>query len=98
MNENWNVPDTSQRGTTLVGFIAGLVMLVLTFTTVLALAVAGFLIMLFCLLVIERNVRKVGRAGLESITGGMHGGALKGMFGNAGRRWRERWQRDDDTN
>jgi len=81
-----------------VGFVAGLAMLVLTFTSVLAAAVAGFLIMLFCLLVIERNVRKVGRAGLESITGGVPGGALKGMFGNAGRRWRERWQRDDDTN
>ena len=25
--------------------------------------------MLFCLLVIERNVRKIGRAGLESLTG-----------------------------
>ena len=47
--------------------------------------------------VIERNVRKMGRAGLESITGSMSGGALKGMFGSAGRRWRERWQRDDDT-
>lgn len=80
-----------------VGFVGGLVLLVLTFTTVLALAVAGFLIMLFCLLVIEQNVRKVGRAGLESITGSMSGGALKGVFGNAGKRWRERWQRDDDT-
>jgi len=79
-----------------VGFLAGFVLMVFTFASVLALAVAGFLIMLFCLLVIERNVRKVGRAGLESITGSMRGAALKGMFGNAGRRWRERWQRDDD--
>jgi hypothetical protein len=79
------------------GCVLGLVLLVLTFTSVLALAVAGFLIMLFCLLVIERNVRKMGRAGLESLTGSMSGGALKGMFGSAGRRWRERWQRDDDT-
>jgi hypothetical protein len=53
--------------------------------------------MLFCLLVIERNARKIGRAGLESLTGNIRGGALKGMFGNAGQRWRERWQRDDDT-
>jgi len=80
-----------------VGFVLGLVLLVATFTSVLALAVSGFLVMLFCLLVIERNVRKMGRAGLESITGSMGGGALKGMFGSAGRRWRERWQRDDDT-
>jgi Protein of unknown function (DUF3040) len=79
------------------GFVAGLVLLVMTFTSVLALGVVGFLIMLFCLLVIERNVRKMGRAGLESLTGTLPGGALKGAFGNAGRRWRERWQRDDDT-
>lgn len=81
----------------IVGLVAGLVLLVLTFTTVLALAVVGFLVMLFCLLVIERNVRKVGRAGLESIAGTLSGGSLKGAFGNAGRRWRERWQRDDDA-
>jgi hypothetical protein len=79
------------------GFIAGLLILLSTFTSVLALGVVGFLIMLFCLLVIERNVRKMGRAGLESITGSLHGGALKGVFGETGRRWRERWNRDDDS-
>ncbi len=80
-----------------LGFVAGLVLLIATFTSVLALGVVGFLVMLFCLLVIERNVRKMGRAGLESLTGSMPGGALKGMFGDAGQRWRERFQRDDDT-
>ncbi len=80
------------------GFVVGLVVLLATFTSVLALGVVGFLIMLFCLLVIERNVRKMGRAGLESLTGNVRGGgALKGIFGDAGRRWRERWNRDDDT-
>ena len=80
-----------------LGVFAGLVLLILTFAEYTWLALLGFLIMLGCLLVIERNVRKVGRAGLESITGTLPGGALKGMFGTAGRRWRERWQRDDDT-
>jgi Protein of unknown function (DUF3040) len=79
------------------GFVAGLVVLLTTFTTVLALGVVGFLIMLFCLLVIERNVRKIGRAGLESLTGSLRGGALKGLFGETGRRWRERFNRDDDA-
>ena len=79
------------------GFIGGLLILLATFTSVLALGVVGFLIMLFCLLVIERNVRKMGRAGLESITGSLRGGALKGVFGETGRRWRERWNRDDDA-
>jgi hypothetical protein len=80
-----------------VGFVAGLVMLVMTFTTVLALGIVGFLVMLLCLLVIERNVRVMGRAGLESLTGSLRGGALKGVFGPTARRWRERWQRDDGT-
>ena len=80
----------------LLGLVVGLALLVTTFTSVLPVAVLGFLVMLFCLLVIEHNVRKMGRAGLESITS-LPGGALKGMFGNAGRRWRERWQRDDDA-
>jgi Protein of unknown function (DUF3040) len=79
------------------GFIVGLLILLATFTSVLALGVVGFLIMLFCLLVIERNVRKMGRAGLESLTGSLRGGALKGVFGETGRRWRERWNRDDDS-
>jgi hypothetical protein len=67
-----------------------------TFTSVLALGIVGFLIMLGCLLVIERNVRMMGRAGLESLTGSLRGGVLKGTLGNASRRWRERWQRNDD--
>jgi hypothetical protein len=79
-----------------LGLVAGLALLVVTFTSVLPLAVGGFLIMLFCLLVIEHHVRKMGRAGLESLTAA-RGGALKGMFGNAGKRWRDRWQRDDDA-
>ena len=78
-----------------VGFLAGLVLLILTFTKTLVLGVAGFLVMLICLLVIERNVRKLGKAGLDNLTSSLRGGALKGVFGNAGRRWRERWHRDD---
>ena len=44
-----------------VGFVAGLVLLLFTFTQVLFLGVVGFLVMLACLLVIERNVRKLGQ-------------------------------------
>ena len=45
------------------GFVAGLVLLVATFTKVLVLGIVGFLVMLACLLVIERNARKLGKAG-----------------------------------
>jgi len=80
-----------------LGFVGGLVLLLFTFTTQLLLGVVGFLIMLACLLVIERNVRKLGKAGLDNLTGSMRAGALKNAFGNAGKRWRERWRRDDPS-
>jgi Protein of unknown function (DUF3040) len=80
-----------------LGFVAGLVLLLLTFTTALLLGVVGFLVMLACLLVIERNVRKLGKAGIDNLTSSMRTGALKNAFGNAGKRWRERWRRDDSS-
>lgn len=79
-----------------LGFIAGLVLMVSTFTNATIVAVGGFLVMVSCALVIERNVRKLGKAGLESLTTSLRGGALKGMLGNSGRRWRDRWHRDDN--
>lgn len=78
-----------------VGFVAGLLLMVFTFTTTLILGVVGFLVMLGCALTIEHNVRKLGRAGMESLTGSMRSGALKNMLGNAGSRWRERFGRED---
>ena len=80
------------------GFVAGLVILLTTFTSVLALGVVGFLIMLFCLLVIERNVRKLGRHGFQTLTGGWRAsGGLRGIFGDQGRAWRDRFRRDDNN-
>ena len=78
-----------------VGFVAGLLLMVFTFTTTLILGVVGFLVMLGCALTIEHNVRKLGKAGMESLTGSMRSGALKNALGNAGSRWRERFNRDD---
>jgi Protein of unknown function (DUF3040) len=77
------------------GFVAGLVLMILTFTSTLVLGVVGFAVMLASALAIEHNLRKLGRAGIESLTGSMRGGALKNMLGNAGSRWRDRWGRDD---
>ena len=43
-----------------VGFIAGLVLMIFTFTTTLILGIVGFVVMLGCALAIEHNVRKLG--------------------------------------
>ncbi|GIU88037.1 MAG: hypothetical protein KatS3mg009_2552 [Acidimicrobiia bacterium] len=80
----------------LLGFVGGLVLLVLTFASNLWAGMLGFAVMLGCLLVIERNVRKLGRAGLEALTGGWRaGGGVRGFLGERGRAWRERFRRDD---
>src|SRR3954447_6975658 len=79
------------------GFVAGLALLLFTFTRVLLLGVVGFLVMLGCLLVIERNVRKLGKAGLQNLTGSLRGGSIGGPLGRTSRRWRERWHRDDNS-
>ena len=51
-----------------LGLVAGLLLLVFTFTRLLWVAIIGFLIMVGCALIIERNVRKMGKAGLQSIS------------------------------
>ena len=81
-----------------VGFVAGLLLMVFTFTTTLVLGVVGFLVMLGCALVIERNVRKLGRSGFEGLVGSTRDGALKRMLDDAERRMRERLDRDNPPN
>jgi hypothetical protein len=81
-----------------VGFVAGLLLMVFTFTTTLVLGLVGFVVMLGCALAIEQNVRKLGRARLESLTGSMSNGALKNMLDDAKSRWRERLGRDAPPN
>lgn len=82
-----------------LGFVGGLALTVVTFANNLLFGVFGSAIMLVCLLVIERNVRKLGRAGMETLTGGWRAsGGMRGFFGERGRAWRERFRRDDDAN
>ena len=80
------------------GFVAGLLLMVFTFTTTLVLGVAGFVVMLGCALAIEQNVRKLGRAGLESLTGSMRHGALKSRLDDVESRWRQRLGHDAPPN
>jgi ABC-type multidrug transport system fused ATPase/permease subunit len=79
----------------LVGFVGGLALMLVTFWRMLPLGVAGFLTMLVSLLVIERNVRKLGRAGLEQVTRSLPGGSFRQFCGGMAERWRPRWRRAD---
>lgn len=81
-----------------LGFVAGFLLLVSRFAASLFLGFVGFMAMLACAFVIERNVRKLGKAGLESLTSSVKSTRLKGAFGDAGQNLRRRFKRDDTSN
>ena len=80
----------------LVGFVAGLVLLVLTLSVSFLVAFGGFLIMLGSALVIERNARKMGKAGLDSVTKSLRTKtSLREVLGSSSDKMRERFRRED---
>lgn len=78
------------------GFVLGAVFLVATLSTSFLLAFGGFLVMLGCALYFERNLRKLGRAGLDQVTRSMRTSGLRDALGGATGRMRERFRRADD--
>jgi hypothetical protein len=79
-----------------VGFVAGVVFLVVTLSTSYLLAFGGFLAMLGCALYFERNLRKLGKAGLEHVTRSIKSAGLRDAIGGARGRMRERFRNADD--
>ena len=80
----------------IVGLVVGAVFLVVTLSISYLMSFAGFLVMLLCALVFERNLRKLGRAGLDQLTRTVRANGMRDALGGAGRRVRERFNRDDD--
>jgi hypothetical protein len=79
----------------ILSFVAGLALLVLTFAHNLFAAFVGFLAMLGALFVIARNLQKLGRAGVQALTGGLGDDGWRGFLGAPGRALRERFRRDE---
>ncbi len=69
--------------------------MVLTVQT-LPLAFGGFLVMLGCAVLFERNLRKMGRAGWRQWTESMNASGVRDYFGTAGQRMRERFTKKDE--
>lgn len=80
-----------------VAFVAGLVASVLLLTVNFLFAFVGFLGMVVAAIFIERNARKMGRAGINDAANALRSGGLKGYFNDAGRSARERLRRDDEA-
>lgn len=77
------------------GFFGGFALLVVAFASSLMLGFVGFLVMLGCAFVFERNLRKMGRAGLAQVGGTFKAGQVKGYLGDAGKRMRKRFNREE---
>jgi hypothetical protein len=79
-----------------LGFVVGFVVLLTSFASSPFFGFMGFLAMLGCAFVIVGNVRKMGKAGLESITASVKGKRLKSMFGDAGKNFRKPFRKDEN--
>src|ERR1700694_4655781 len=78
-----------------VGFVAGLGLLLVSFASSLWLGGLGFAIILFYALVIDRNLRKMGRAGWQQMTESMRARNMGDLLGDTRKRLRERFKREE---
>jgi hypothetical protein len=77
-----------------LGFVCGFALLIVAFASSLLLGFAGFLVMLGSAVVFERNLRKMGRAGWQQVTGTMRGHNFRDTLGDAGKRIRKRFKKE----
>jgi hypothetical protein len=81
-----------------LGFVAGLVLMLVTFARSPVLGGGlGFSVMLGSAILVERNLRRMGRAGWQALTGSMRASTVRDRFGSAGQRMRDRFRGDDHT-
>ena len=75
-------------------FIAGLLMMIFTLAVHFVLAATGFLLMLVAALMFEHSLRQLGKTTLEQQAQRKHSGDLWDVFGNTGRKMRDRFSKD----
>lgn len=75
-------------------FVCGLAMLIATFTISVALGLLGFLIMLVAAVAFERNLRRMGKAGLAELTSSVRRPAMPPSWSALKDRVRERFHRE----
>ncbi len=79
-----------------VAFVVALGVSVLLLSINYLLAFGGFLAMFGAAMYIERNLRRVGKAGIDEATRAIRRNSLRDYLDNAGTKARERLRRDDD--
>lgn len=79
-----------------VAFVVALGVSVLLLSINYLLAFGGFLAMFAAAMYIERNLRRVGRAGINEATQAIRRNSLREYLDNAGTKARDRLRREDD--
>ncbi len=79
-----------------VAFVAALAASVLLLSVNYLLAFVGFLAMFVTALYVERNLRRIGRAGMQEATQAIRRNSFRDYLDNAGSKARERLRRDED--
>jgi hypothetical protein len=77
-----------------LGFVAGLIILLVSFASSVWLGAFGFGVMLVTAIVINQNVRKMGRAGWQQMTEQMRSHNMNDLMNDTRRKLRERFKRD----
>ncbi len=75
--------------------VAGLVGIIAALQVHFGLAFVAFLTMFVCAIVIERNLRKMGKAGFQKVTGQVRSGQMRANMGGLSERMRSVFRRDD---
>jgi hypothetical protein len=79
-----------------LGFILGMILMIVTFDESVVLGGAGFFVMLASAVLVERNLRRMGRAGWRDWGGSAAAGNVRDRLDSVKGRFRERFRRDDD--
>jgi hypothetical protein len=78
-----------------LGFFVGLGVVIAFFTTNTAIAVGGFLVMLASGVLIQRNFRRMGRAGLADLAAATREHRLTGVVNDVREKFRHRFRSED---
>ena len=82
----------------ILGFIIGLVTIVLTLSVSFWLAFIGFVMMLAAALLFEQNLRRLGRAGMNQLSMNVQAGSLRNTLTGRRGKLRERFRPDETEN
>jgi hypothetical protein len=78
-----------------VGFVLGLVFAIATLSVSFLLSFVGVALMFASALAVERNARRMGKAGMDQLTRSVKAAGLRNQTG--GTKMRDRFRRDDDA-